>query len=260
MNHFTIGLIAAMPEEIKPLLRQVGPFRRERAGSFNIYRFSLANGEACLIESGMGAAKGAAATRVLIDTACPSVIINFGFAGAVTTGPSVGDLVMANRLFFHQRRSFSEQYDLDQDLSALMEMALTKGCWEKTFQVYRGTFITAGEIVDKGELAGILPQGVANPVLDMETAAVAQVAAGLKIPLIAVRAISDDAGEELGFSLEELTDNELNVRIGRVLWTVARKPWIIPQLLRLARNSKLAGENLAYGVRVVMQTITAMEI
>lgn len=260
MNHFTIGLIAAMPEEIKPLLRQVGPYRRERAGSFNIYRFSLANGEVCLIESGMGAAKGAAAARALIDTACPSVIINFGFAGAVTAGPSVGDLIVANRLFFHQHRSFSEQYDLDQDLSELMEMALAKGCWKKPFQVYRGTFITAGEIVKKGELAGILPQGVANPVLDMETAAVAQVAAGLKIPIVAVRAISDAADEELGFSLEELTDNELNVRIGMVLWTVARKPWIIPQLLRLARNAKRAGDNLAYGVRVVLQTVAAMEM
>ena len=259
MDHFTIGLIAAMPEDVRPLLKRVGTYRKEKVGPFRLYRFTITGGEACLVESGMGATKGAAAARALIDAARPSVMLNFGFAGAVTAGPSVGDLMVANRLFLHRHRSFSELYNLDQDLAESMEMALAKGCWGKPFQVYRGAFITAGEIVAKGALAGILPQGVANPMLEMETAAIAQVAAAAKIPFIAVRAISDAADEELGFSLDELTDSELNVRIGRVLWTVARKPWIVPQLVRLARNSRLAGENLADGIGVVLRAIAELK-
>jgi len=259
MDHAAIGLIAAMPEEIKPLLARVGHYRKERIASFNLFRFAIADQQACLIESGMGPVKAAAAVRMLLAEANPAVIVNFGFAGAVTTGPAVGDLVVANRLFFHQDLSLTEEYGLDQDLTELMEMTLAKGCGGKPFRVYRGAFITAGQIVAKVKLADTLPQGVANPVLDMETAAVARVAARLNVPLIAIRAVSDGSDEELGFSLEELTDDELNVRIVRVLLTVVRKPWIIPQLLRLAKNAGIAGKNLADGLMLVLQALAKEE-
>jgi adenosylhomocysteine nucleosidase len=56
--------------------------------------------------------------------------------------------------------------------------------------------------------------------------------------------VSDGADEELGFSLDEFVDEEMKVRLWRVLKAVARKPRIIPQLLRLAGNVKQAGNNL----------------
>jgi len=89
----------------------------------------------------------------------------------------------------------------------------------------------------------------------METAAVAQVAAEGNVPLLALRAVSDGAGEELGFTIEEFTDREMNVRVGKVLLTVARKPWIVPQLLRLARNASIAGENLATAILVLLENL-----
>jgi adenosylhomocysteine nucleosidase len=255
MDHATIGLIAAMPEEIKPLLARVGPYRKESIASFNLFRFTVAGQRVCLIESGMGTAKGAAAAQALIDAVNPTVIVNFGFAGAVTPGPAVGDLVTAERLFFQRDLSLTEEYGLDRDLTELTATTLAKECGGKPFQVYRGACITAGRIVAKAKLAGALPPGVVNPLLEMETAAVARVAARSKVPLIAVRAVSDGADEELGFSLEELTDAELNVRIARVLLTVVRKPRIIPQLLRLAKNAGRAGKNLADGLLPVLQAL-----
>jgi adenosylhomocysteine nucleosidase len=259
MDHAAIGLIAAMPEEIKPLLARVGPYRKERIASFNLFRFAIADHQVCLIESGMGPEKAAAAVRVLLAEADPAVIINFGLTGAVAVGPTVGDLVVANRLFSHQDLSLTEEYGLDQDLTELMAATLAKGCRGKPFRVYLGAFITAGQIVAKAKLADTLPQGVVNPVLDMETAAVARVAARSKVPLIAMRAVSDGSDEELGFSLEELTDEELNVRIAKVLLTVVRKPRIVPQLLRLAKNAGLAGKNLAEGLLLVLQALAKKE-
>ena len=89
----------------------------------------------------------------------------------------------------------------------------------------------------------------------METWAIAQIAAREEIPLLAIRAISDAAEEELGFSISEFTDNEMNIRICKILGTIARKPWIIPQLIRLAGNSRIAGRNLA----VVIKELLVME-
>ena len=45
----------------------------------------------------------------------------------------------------------------------------------------------------------------------------------------------------------------MKIRLVKVLLTVARKPWIVPQMLRLARNSKKAGENLALAVVAMLE-------
>jgi adenosylhomocysteine nucleosidase len=254
MDKSCIGMIAAMPEEIKPLLRRVGTHTREKLGKFNIYRFTFGTHDACLIESGMGTDKAAAATRALITAAEPALVINFGFAGAVTAGPVVGDIVVAERILRSRERLFSEQAGLAtgkaDELSGLLERELQG----KGFHIRQGTFVTAARITNKREMAALLPAGVNTPVLEMETAAVALVTARGKTPLMALRAISDGGEEELGFAIEEFADREMNIRVWKVLLTVARKPRIVPQLLRLARNSRLAGENLALAVLAVLKS------
>jgi adenosylhomocysteine nucleosidase len=251
----TIGLIAAMPEEIRPLLRRVGPVKRERRGGFTIYRFTGAGKEVILIESGIGAERAARATRALIDAAAPGIILNVGFGGAVLPGPSVGDIVVADRLLFFRERLFSEQRGLAPALSQGLTTALERICTGKGFRSHRGTFVTTGEIIGKRLLAGLLPAGAINPVLEMESAAVARVAHGRSISFAAIRAISDVADEELGFSIGDFTDKEMRIRTWKVLWTLARKPGILPQLLRLGMNSRRAGENLALAVLAVIDAL-----
>jgi adenosylhomocysteine nucleosidase len=122
---------------------------------------------------------------------------------------------------------------------------------------WQADFLTSEKILSKREVAETLrQQGPVSPVLDMETWAIAQIAAREEIPLLAIRAISDAAEEELGFSISEFTDNEMNIRICKILGTIARKPWIIPQLIRLAGNSRTAGRNLA----VVVKELLAKEV
>jgi adenosylhomocysteine nucleosidase len=82
----------------------------------------------------------------------------------------------------------------------------------------------------------------------MESAAIAIVAVENGIPFCGIRAVSDPFDEELGFSLDEFCDQRMRIRIPRVLLTIARKPRIIPQLIRLARNSRVAGASLSQAV------------
>lgn len=251
----TIGLIAAMPEEIAPLLRLAGPCKRERAGGFTLHRGTIGNHDVCLIQSGMGQLNAAAATRALITTARPEVIISFGFAGAIAPGPAVGDIVVAGRLLHHHDRLFAEQQGVTPEQAERLAATLAKACRDNGFHVFRGTFVTADHILTKRTLAGQLPAGAKHPVVEMETAAVARVAALAGIPLVAVRAISDGANDELGFAITEFTDREMNIRLWRVLWTILKKPWLVPQLLRLARNAKTAGKNLAVAVAATVLSL-----
>lgn len=248
-----IGLIAAMPEEIQPLIRRVGQFKREKLAGSTLYRFSVAGKDISLIESGIGAVRAAQAARALIDAESPEILINFGFGGAPLPGPGVGDIVVAERLLFLKERLFTKQAGLAPALTEEMTATLEQHVLGESYRIHRGTFITTGEIIGKGMLAGLLPAGTATPVLEMETAAVARVAHERKVPLAAVRAISDGADEELGFSIADFTDREMRIRVWKVLWTLARKPRIIPQLMRLEKNSRLAGKNLATAVLVIIE-------
>jgi adenosylhomocysteine nucleosidase len=255
MPEKTIGLVAAMPEEIRPLLQRAGKLRLEHVSGFNLYRFAVGDREAALIESGIGAERAARATGILIDTVRPCMILNFGFAGAVLPGPGVGDVVMADRLLFFKERLFTEEPGLHRELSGRLALLLETACRGNDFRVHRGTFVTTGEIVAKQRLAGLLPDGTGNPVLEMETAAVARAAARAVIPLVALRAVSDGAEEELGFTIGEITDRNMNISTGKLLRTIAGKPRIIPQLIRLARNSRIAGRNLAVALVALLENL-----
>ncbi len=254
MQQQPIGLIAAMPEELTPLLHQLSPAKREKLGIFPLYRTRCAGRDIFLIQSGIGAENAANATAALINLASPEFIINFGFAGGIEPGLKPGDLVMAERVMLQRERLFSEQPGLDKPLqqrvTALLGRESVKGA----------TFITTKGVKNKQELARLMPKGTYLPVVEMETAAVLKVAARDGVPLLALRSISDTAEEELGFSIEEFTDkNMLSIKPAKVIWAISRKPWLIPQLLRLGSNSKLAGAALANAVQRIITDLAAAQ-
>jgi len=243
-----IGLIAAMPEECAPVLRRVRPYRNAGIGRFPGWRFTVGCHEIRLIRSGMGVSHAAEATAALIAAHRPALLVSFGFGGAVNQGLAAGDVVLATRLFRWEAGTLTHLNGPDRTLTDHAREAMANHSASGAFQLRRGEFITTDRIENKRELSALLGPDMENPILEMETAAVAQVAAAAQIPLIAVRAVSDSAVEELDFTIAEFTDGTMNISIPRVLVTLARKPRILPQLLRLSRNSRVAGENLAAGI------------
>jgi adenosylhomocysteine nucleosidase len=251
MGIHSIAAVAAMPQEIGPLLRRMKGYRKERAAGCNLYRFEVEGVPVALMESGMGPRHAAAATAALIDLAAPSCLLNFGFAGGVLPGDGAGELVLAERVLFLEDGRLSEVPQPEPGLCCLVAEALAAA----PFTLHRGTFVTAGSITSKTALARLLGAGEHHPVLEMETAALLRVAAGAGIPVVALRGVSDGADEDLGFSLEEFCDSELRISVARVLRTIAAKPWIIPQLVRLSGNSRRAGKNLALGVELALKAL-----
>jgi len=250
-----IGLVAAMPEECAPLLKRAGGYAPQKTGQYPSFRFRVGRGEVFLVRSGMGPERSAAATGALIQAFRPEMVISFGLGGGVLPGPKVGDLVLAERLLWLREGLFTEQRGLSVETAHTMRAALAAILPDTDGRLHLGSFITSARIENKRLLAERLPPGIDCPLLEMETCAVARVVAEAGLPFLAIRAVSDDAGEELDFDLEEFCDAELNVRVSRVLLTLARKPWILPQLLRLARHSRLAGERLADGVMALLETL-----
>jgi adenosylhomocysteine nucleosidase len=242
MEEQRIVILVAMPEEARPVARRLHMARSATCAGNPAYRGSMTGSTLYLVRSGMGTAQAAAATRALLAAWSPHLVISAGFGGAVRAGLQVGDVVIADTLFTLEGTRLSPPETSD---NGPLRQRLSEALADVPFRLASGSIITTSSIVAKEQAARLLPAAAQHPVLDMETSAVAAVCRSAAVPFLAVRAISDGADEELSFSLEELTDQNLDIRLGKVLHTILRKPYIIPQLLRLAGNSRRAGRNLA---------------
>ena len=96
-----IGIIAAMPEELKVLLEHLeNPEKHLRLG--HVYHTgSIGRHEVVLVESGIGKVMSAMSVAVLVNDFKVTAVINTGSAGAVAEGLAIGDVVVADRLVYH---------------------------------------------------------------------------------------------------------------------------------------------------------------
>jgi len=252
MEGKNIGLIIAMPEEVRPIARRLGPGQKERIGRFPSYRFHLEGREIVLVQSGMGRERAAAATEALTAVQRPDMLISAGLGGGVRKGLATGDVVLAGRVMSLSGNRLADTTVID-NVHLLRD--LTDSLAAPDFRVLDGSIITSSGILRKKDTARFLPQSLGNPVLDMETSAVAEAAVRRRIPFLALRAVSDSSDEEILFSIEEITDREMNINIRRVLSAILRNPRILPQMIRLARNAKTAGNHLALVLERIILTL-----
>src|SRR5512137_422388 len=93
-----VGLIIAMPEEVRPIARRFGRYRKEYLDGFPLYRFRFDDREIVLIRSGMGKERAAAAATKLITALHPDIVISAGLGGGVRPGLATGDVVVAGQV------------------------------------------------------------------------------------------------------------------------------------------------------------------
>ncbi len=236
-----IGIITAMPEEFRAVADSLGTATAARVGTFKAACFGLIGHEFLLVESGMGFGNAAMAAEMLVRDGRPDLLVTTGFCGAVAPELLTGDIVVAKEIIIAKEDVFEAVPML---LSSIGQNFVARQAAGGK-RVVGGTFVSTSVITSKKRLAGIMPGSYPSPVVEMESGAIAMVAAKTNVPLLAIRAVSDSAAEELSFSLEEFCDPDMRcIRIHKVLLTVLQKPFIIPQLIRLSRSSRRAAESL----------------
>jgi adenosylhomocysteine nucleosidase len=250
MNKNHLGIIAAMHSEIAPLLRMASSLTACRIKNYPLIRMTLNGRPITIIISGIGPQNAAEATHAFISEISPSLLINAGLAGSLMEGPQAGDIVLAGTVLFSHNNLFSEQHGLARQMK-LLSLELAEHLLGTAARVFFGTVVTTSGIRSKSDLRLHMPVSILNPVVDMEAAAIAKIAARENVPLIIIKAISDEAYREIPFSIEEITDRQMNIHPLKLLWTVAKRPWIIPQLMILRRNANIAGKNLAAAVAAI---------
>ena len=196
----------------------------------------------------MGLRRAALAARALIDAAGPQLLVSLGVAGAVDADLEIGDVVAARNTCLLDKHGLPGPF---QPLAVLSETA-----WQAArlalqpggAGLYYGTAVTT----HASQFIRQRPQQLTNPVLEMETAAIAAVAAGQGLPLLSLRAISDGLRAPIPFNLERMLDGQDNLRTVEILKTILRHPGILPQLLRMGRNTRQAAANAALALLAIL--------
>ncbi|MGD0751848.1 MAG: hypothetical protein ABSA23_10620 [Anaerolineales bacterium] len=237
----TIGIVAAMSQESNALLRLIEQRNRSDLGPYRCYHFRILDRECWLLTSGMVFQHAAQATRTLIDAASPQLLVSVGIAGAVNPDLEIGDVVASSDTCLIDKEGvrgpFQPLARLSQAAWQAAKMALQPG----GASLYPGTALTThGTKFIQQQAAQ-----PSNPVLEMETAGIAGVAAQQGLPLLSLRAISDGPRAPIPFSLEKMMDEHDNLRTGAIIKSILGHPRMLPQLVRMGRNTRMAADNAA---------------
>lgn len=243
----TIGLIAAMSKEGNALLRYVKPWKRSAIGPLRGYNFSISDQACVLVTSGMGIRRASEACRILVEVISPQILISFGIAGAVDADLDIGDVVLAKAFCRLEHGALSLIQPLADWPDAAREAA-AQALASRAARLFAGTVVTtSGSQTFEYKLGEMK-----HPVLEMETAGIARVAAEKGIPLLSLRAISDSPRAPIPFDLGEVMDEEANLRVGNLLGLILRHPRIIGQSRQIRLNTRIAAENAAITLQAIL--------
>ncbi len=160
----------------------------------------------------------------------PDGVLSFGVAGALSHDLVAGELVVAEAVI-HAGRLF--------DADPPWREALTR-----KLKAREALLAASSVVVADRRAKSELRRAGGGALTDMESGVAAELAHAHGVPFCAVRAVSDDARTALPPSAVAGMGPEGEVRVGRVLRSLARRPHDLPGLVRVGRGSAKAFEAL----------------
>jgi len=223
----TIGIMAAMDEELHRIVALLENASSEKVGHKTVYRGQLGKQKVVVVFSGWGKVASASTATMLIERYAISQLIFTGVAGATAAHLNIGDIVIGSTFVQHdmdcagvlgikrfeipllslveipsdpalQKRAKNAAQDYlkndlsnDVDQDALAQLNVLKP------EIHCGLIASGDQFISSLEkqqsLLNELPDLLA---VEMEGAAVAQVAHEYDLPFIVIRIISDKANHE----------------------------------------------------------------
>jgi adenosylhomocysteine nucleosidase len=204
-----------------------------RGGTIPLSELASPGDGSLLAVSGIGQAAACAAAHALLDAGA-SALMTFGMAGGLDPALKCGSIVLPTELIAPSGRRFAACRSWRERVAAAISPL--RGVTE-------GDLLTSLHAIDTpaDKAAAFRTSGAAA--VDMESAAVAQVAADHDVPFIAVRVIVDTAADTLPHAVVAAS-RAGSVQVGRLLAGLVMAPGEIAALIRLAQRYRIAMRSL----------------
>ena len=212
----TFGVLCAMDSELRLLLDELEDREETNVGGLVFYSGRVGGSRMIAVKCGIGKVNAARSTQLLIDHFAPDYILNSGIAGGVAEGMKIGDVVFGTELV---------QYDFDVTVfghvlgylctgeddsvptifySDPMLVAEGRRAAEalnvprvRTGRIATGDVFLSAEAIEHQYLRELKADAA-----EMESAAIAQVAAANGTPFLIIRTMSDLGDETSGVDFD----------------------------------------------------------
>ena len=200
-----IGIIGAMAPEVEALISALDEKECEQVSGITIYTGKLYGRRVAIAKCGIGKVFAALCAQTIILKYSPSLLVNTGVGGALASGITTGDIVIADSLCQHDMDTSAIgdpvglvsginriYFEADRRATDILLSAATDlGLKARLGRIASGDkFIASAE--DKARINSIFSADAC----EMEGCAIAQVAFVNNTPFAVVRAISDSADGE----------------------------------------------------------------
>ena len=217
-----LSFIAAEPREFAGFLPHIANIE---PASLNVHwarRGIWKNRTVILIANGAGPGQSAAAARVCDDSAA---IINTGFCGALDSALTIGEVIVADKVFFS-----TQMFDC---------RSVTTSARFRQGAIYSSARIAA----TANEKQQLRRSGAIA--VEMEAGGIASEAKSRGLPFFCVRTVSDLADESFSNDFNAALGPDGRFRIGRLIGSALMQPHRrFPELMRLKQRCDLAAVKL----------------
>lgn len=220
-----VAVIAAMPSELAPFVAKFGAMNKESLGDRPLYRGSLGDVEVLATRTGMGTDFATEVTDRVLDRYEVDHVIAIGIAGGFE-GVEIGDVLTPSLVI---------NGDDGSEYVPTAPPGITP----------RGKLRTSKHFsAERGLMARLASEGI-NAV-DMETAAIGASAQRHQCSWSVYRAISDRASDDLIDSeIFGMATPDGSPDYWASLRFIARRPWMLPRLIRIGRDAQRAADAAA---------------
>ena len=175
------------------------------------YKGQLEGKDIVLTQSGIGKVNVAISTTLLIEQFKPDLIINTGSAGALDKALNVGDVVVSDRVMYHDADARAFGYELGQipqmpasfDSDSNLLQKATEAIKEQQLTAKIGLIVSGDSFIGTFEQRATIKENFKDALAaEMEATAIAQTCYQFNLPFIITRAISDLADGDAGITFD----------------------------------------------------------
>lgn len=216
-----IVILAAFEDELVSILSNFSDLKEIMVSKCRCLTTQWRGHELILSLAGIGTSAAAITTTILCETLAPDFIIFCGVAGGLKTGQQIGDLILANKIIdadLHQLPAILQDTPYENALSdphnltpITAEYVLHDSILESfssfSFERLKMGIIATSNTFPAPKSLFAQIKNLDCSAMEMESAGVFKAAEYYDVPVITLRAISnllDDAGNDLGTSLDAL--------------------------------------------------------
>ncbi|WP_462412298.1 5'-methylthioadenosine/S-adenosylhomocysteine nucleosidase [Neobacillus sp. Marseille-QA0830] len=211
-----IAIIGAMEEEVTLLKENMTDKTGETIAGCEFTFGSMNGADVILLRSGIGKVNAAMSTTILLEKYKPDCIINTGSAGGLNPDLNVGDVVFSTEVRHHDVdvTAFGYEYGQVPQLPAafladekLVKTAETAAKDLDKFKIEKGLIVSGDSFIEDPKRAEFIRGKFGDlQAVEMEAAAIAQVAHQFGVPFVIIRSLSDIAGKQSEISFDQFID------------------------------------------------------